>query len=160
MYLHPSVEIVRHRSFCCGNKYLVTYQYKQALAVVTTRKGFGNSVTTRNSSCRIGLLLTLFYLGPSVLAMKDTSRKSSRSGEHSQPLGATLQQAVSRRHDPQSLDEASRTAPRARVVPRFCRVDVLDTLAVGRRGCRCFFPCNIFTESAFDVFLYAPLFKL
>ena len=44
----------------------------------------------------------------------DTSQKSSRSGEHSQPLGVTLQQVVSRRHDPQSLDEASETAPQAR----------------------------------------------
>ena len=44
----------------------------------------------------------------------DTSWKSSRSGEHSQPLGVTLQQEVSRRHDLQSLDETSRTAPRAR----------------------------------------------
>ena len=159
MYLHPSVELVCHRSFCCGNKYLVTYQYKQALAVVTTRKGFGNSVTTRNSSCMIGLLLTLFYWDR--LFWQDGHQPEVVALGRTQPaLGATLQQAVSMRHDPQSLDEASRTAPRARVVPRFCRVDVLETVAVGRRGCRCFFPFNIFTESAFDVFLYAPLFKL
>ena len=50
MYLPPSVGLVWDRSFCCEFKYLVTYQYKQALAGVTTRKGFGTSVTTRNSS--------------------------------------------------------------------------------------------------------------
>jgi len=53
MYLPPLVGLVWDWSFCCEYKYLVTWQYKQALAgraVLTTRKGVGTSVTIRNSS--------------------------------------------------------------------------------------------------------------
>ena len=67
MYLPPLVGLVWDWSFCCEYKYLVTWQYKQALAgraVLTTRKGVGTSVTIRNSSMFVEMIGSLVPARP------------------------------------------------------------------------------------------------
>ena len=67
MYLPPLVGLVWDWSFCCEYKYLVTWQYKQALAgraVLTTRKGVGTSVTIRNSSMFVEMIVSLVPAHP------------------------------------------------------------------------------------------------
>ena len=117
MYVPPSAGIVWKWSFCCKYKYLITLQYKQALSFITAQKGFGNSVTSRNSSSFVKLLVhyRLSTLSICWLVELDGHQLEVVVLGRTQPAsGGDAATGGIRWHDPQSLDEASRTAPRAR----------------------------------------------